>query len=79
MSSRGRSRSRSEVLEYSVADIGEAVCGAPTFRQKVDSWQSNPVPARNINIEDIKYKLERAQLKRKVCFTTSLVRSDAAG
>jgi hypothetical protein len=54
-----------ELLEFSVSDVGEAVSCAPTFRAKVDNWHKNPVQTRDINIEDIKKKLERAQLKRK--------------
>ena len=68
MASRGRSRSRPAKMEFSIDQVGEAVSCAPTFRAKADSWQADPatVPERDIRLEDIKKRLERAQLKRKV-------------
>jgi hypothetical protein len=69
MTDRGRSRSRPALLEFRVADIGEAVSCAPTFKEKVANWQNHPqhpIPDRNLSLEDIKRKLERAHLQRKV-------------
>lgn len=69
MATRGRTRSRSEVLEYRVSDVGQAQVPAEAFMAKVDDWHSNPehpIVARNVNLDDIRHKLERARMKRKV-------------
>lgn len=66
---RGRSRSRPARLEFSAADVGEAVRCAPTFKAKADGWVNHPqhpVPARDISLEAIKRKLARAHEVRKV-------------
>ena len=66
--SRGRSRSRSAVLEFSIADVGEAVSAAPDFKAKVTRWQNHPSSTQSqLSIDDINRKLDRARQQRKVC------------
>jgi hypothetical protein len=65
---RNRTRSRPAVLEFSIADVGEAVSCAPDFLAKVVRWKNRVESSKKvISLDDINIKLDRARLMRKVC------------
>jgi hypothetical protein len=71
---RCRARSRPAVLEFSFADVGEAVSCAPDFKAKVARWQNQLENSRKrLSIDDINTKLDRARLMRKVCSNKGVV------
>jgi hypothetical protein len=63
-----RARSRPAVLEFRIADVGEAVSCAPDFMAKVVRWKNRIESSKKVlSLDDINSKLDRARLMRKVC------------